>query len=228
MKALIITGASVAVVLAAFAVVPALKGPVNRARITTQEKLEAEYVIDNYKAEYLSMRDKKEKLEKHVQDFKIERRVTDKKLEAVQKELEIAKRSLIQAGTGDLERFASLRSIYDAKKAEVDALEAHARMYDNAVKKLEKTHSLLVINMSKAKSSIDTMSSKKVLLDTVKSVNKSIAEVNGTGSHELTVNIEKLDDDLMREDIKLNASGVDISEKTMTKEDAEAFLATLK
>ena len=59
-----------------------------------------------------------------------------------------------------------------------------------------------------------------------KQVNKTVENLKGIGDSELGVNVEKLDDDVLRESIKLEALHEDES-PAMTKAEVEAFLKTL-
>ena len=73
---------------------------------------------------------------------------------------------------------------------------------------------------------VATLESKKILVDSNKQVNKTVENLKGIGDSELGVNVEKLDDDVLRESIKLEALHEDES-PAMTKAEAEAFLKTL-
>lgn len=48
-------GIAAGAVAIAVAIVPALKGPYNRLKNTANEKLNDEFLVDNYKAEYVNL-----------------------------------------------------------------------------------------------------------------------------------------------------------------------------
>lgn len=223
-------GIVVAAVAAAVVAVPALKGPFNRIRNEANEKLNAEYVVDNYKAEYVSLHEKRGKVAEAVQKFGVEKAVAAKKLEVAKKKADAAKAALKAAGTSDMKEFARLRDAYETANVEVENFKVMVGTYAKAVKKLEKSLALIDANMAKAKLNVDTLSSKKVMLDTIRSVNKSIENMNGVGDTELAVNVEKLDDDMLRESIRLEA--LDSMNKgpaaPMTEADAKAYIEGLK
>lgn len=222
----VVVGVAVAAVVVS--VVPALKGPYNRAKNNINEKLNAEFVVDNYKAEYVSLHEKLTNVDASIQKFTVEKRISQKKLEEAKQRLAAAKKHLVAAGTTNLTAFAALRDAYEMEKTSVQNNAAMVKTYDTAVKKLEQTRSVITSNMAKAKLNIETLSSKKVLLDTIKGVNENIANIKGTGDTELAVNVEKISDDLMREDIKLETLGDTAKPARVTKAEAEAYLSTLK
>ena len=83
--------------------------------------------------------------------------------------------------------------------------------------------------MAKAKLNVDTLSSKKTMLDTIKDVNRTIENMNGVGDTDLAINIEKLDDDTLRESIRLEAlDATESSKKAMTEAEAKAYIDSLK
>jgi len=222
----IVIGTAVAAVVAA--AVPAVKGPFNRAKNTLNEKLNAEYVVDNYKAEYVSLHEKLVKVDESIQKFTVEKRVSQKKLDDAKQRLACTKKRLIAAGTTNLTEFAALKDAYETEKTGIQNTAAMVKTYDTAIKKLEQTKSIITSNMAKAKLNIETLSSKKVLLDTIKGVNENIANIKGTGDTELAVNVEKISDDLLREDIKLETLGDATKPAKITKAEAEAYLSTIK
>lgn len=219
----------VGVVAAAFIAVPALKGPVNRWRLEANEKLGAEYVVDNYKAEYVSLHEKRMKVNEAIQKFTVEKTVAEKKLAAAEKEAEAAKSKLIAVGASDLKKFAAAKDLYESLLVKAENFKTMSETYAKAVKQLEQSLALIDTNMAKAKLNVDTLSSKKTMLDTVKSVNKSIENLNGVGETDLAVNVEKLDDDMLRESVKLDALSDNGKPSTqMTEADANAYLDSLK
>ena len=223
MKTLII--ASIVVVAAVIAI-PALKGPVNRLRNEANDKLNAEFVVDNYKAEYVAMHDKRAKLIESISKFNIEKKVAEKKREQATKEVEVFAKQLKTIGTSDMKKFTTLKGMYDVKKSEVDNYAIMITTYEQALVKLEKSKQLLDVNMTKAKHNVDVLTSKKTMLDTIKSVNNSIANVTGIGDKDLAINLEKLNDDTIRESVKLETFDADVS-PVMNETEAKAFIDSL-
>lgn len=223
MKTLII--ASIVVVAAVIAI-PALKGPVNRLRNETNDKLNAEFVVDNYKAEYVAMHDKRAKLIESISKFNIEKKVAEKKREQATKEVEVFAKQLKTIGTSDMKKFTTLKGMYDVKKSEADNYAIMITTYEQALAKLEKSKQLLDVNMTKAKHNVDVLTSKKTMLDTIKSVNNSIANVTGIGDKDLAINLEKLNDDTIRESVKLETFDADVS-PVMNETEAKAFINSL-
>jgi hypothetical protein len=58
------------------------------------------------------------------------------------------------------------------------------------------------------------------MVDTIRAVNKSIENLNGVGDTDLAVNVEKLDDDMLRESVKLEA--LETTEKPVELDEAAA------
>ena len=212
---------------AAVIAVPALKGPINRYRNEANEQLNAEYVVDNYKAEYVSLHDKKQKVAENLQKFRIEQKVTEKKLAYAIEKVETAKKNLVENGTSDMQRFNRAKDAYETAKIEVANFVAMNGAYSNAIVKLENALYLIEANMSKAKVNVTALESKKVLVDSITAVNETVESLNGVDNSNLGISIEKLDDDLIRESIKLEA----LRESTipaMDKNAAEDYLKSLK
>lgn len=221
--------ASIAAAAAAIALVPALKGPFNRIRNTANEKLNDEFVVDNYKAEYVNLHEKKVELKKSLDKFNIEKKIANKKISAVSQQVFVAKQKLMSTGTSDLVAFNRAKDAYESFKIELDNLTTMVGVYSNAIAKLETSLALVESNMRKAKMNVDTLSSKKALVDTVKGVNSTLENLNGVGDAGLSMSIEKLDDDALRESIKLEAlAESDQTKSTMTEADAKAYLDSLK
>ena len=128
-----------------------------------------------------------------------------------------------------MKAFAKAKDIYEACNIKAANFKTMIDTYAKAVMQLEQSLALIDSNMAKAKLTVDTLSSKKTMLDTVKTVNKSIENLNGTGETELSVNVEKLDDDMLRESVKLDAlSSTDKPSTQMTEADAKAHLDSSK
>ena len=222
-------GIIIGVVAIAIIFVPAIKGPFNRWRNEANEKLNAEYVVDNYKVEYVKLHDQRAKLLESKTKFEVEKKVAQKKLSYANEKLNAAKVNLQTVGTSNLKTFAQAKNAYELMKTEVGNYTTMVKTYSQAMKKLDKTIALVDSNMAKAKLNVDTLSAKKTLVDTIKSVNKSLENISGVGDSELAVNVEKLDDDMLRESIKLET--LDNSEhmsKPMTEAEAKTYLENLK
>ena len=227
MNTLVKVGIGVAVVAVAVAVVPALKGPYNRIRNTANEKLDAEFVVDNYKAEYVNLYEKKQTVLENINKFKIEQKVTEKKLAYANEKVEAAKRALVAVGTSDMQKFNYAKDAYETAKIEVANFISMNAAYSNAIAKLEATRDLIDTNMSKARANVTALESKKTLVDSISAVNKTVESLKGVGDSKLGINIEKLDDDVIRESIKLEALR-ESSAPTMDKDAADAYLQNLK
>ena len=227
MKTLVKVGIAVGILAVAITVVPALKGPYNRMKNTANEKLNSEFVVDNYKAEYIKLHDKKMKVNENLAKFRMEQKVTEKKLAYAVEKAEVSNRNLIATGTADIGAFNRAKDAYETAKIEVDNFVSMGNAYSNAIVKLENTLYLIDTNMSKAKANVTALESKKVLVDSIKSVNATVESINGVGDTQLGVSIEKLDDDVLRESIKLEALR-ESTIPTMDKAAADAYLQNLK
>lgn len=227
MKTLVKVGIAVGILAVAITVVPALKGPYNRMKNTANENLNSEFVVDNYKAEYIELHDKKVKVNENLAKFRMEQKVTEKKLAYAVEKAAVAKRNLIATGTADIGAFNRAKDAYETAKIEVDNFVSMGNAYSNAIVKLENTLYLIDTNMSKAKANVTALESKKVLVDSIKSVNATVESINGVGDTQLGVSIEKLDDDVLRESIKLEALR-ESTVPTMDKAAADAYLQNLK
>lgn len=218
MKYVIIGG--IVAAIAAICCIPALKGPVNRMKNDMNDKLNAEYVVDNYKAEYVNLYEKRAVVIESTRKYNVEKKVAEKKLERAKAEAEIAKKKVKEVGTADLKKFQAAKSLYEVKLTEIDNYTKMIEVYDNALKKLEQTLALVDTNMAKAKHNVEVLQSKKTMVDTIRAVNKSIENLNGVGDTDLAVNVEKLDDDMLRESVKLEA--LETTEKPVELDEAAA------
>lgn len=220
----------VGVIGIAFFAIPALKGPVNRYKLQANEALNAEYVVDNYKAEYVKMNANRGKVAESLLKFRTEKKVAEKKLAYAAQKREAAKAVLKQTGTADMQAFARAKDAYELANAEVSNFEAMVNTYVQGVKKLETSLDLITANMAKAKHNVDTLTAKKETLDAIKVVNKTIENISGVGDTDLAVSVEKLDDDTLRESIKLEALNETNSQTSapMTEAEAKAYIDSLK
>lgn len=220
-------GIGVGVVALAVAVFPSLKGPYNRVKHVVSEKLDSEFVVDNYKAEYVSLHEKRIEVMDNIQKFNVEKQVAEKKLEyAIQKQ-DAAKKAALATGTADMRAFNRAKDEFEMSKVEVTNYETMLRAYANALDKLQDTLSLIDTNMSKAKANVATLESKKTLVDSIKAVNETVESINGVGSAKLGMSVEKLDDDVVRESIKLEALHETCS-PALDKKSAEEYLKSLQ
>ena len=217
-----------AAVGAAVLCVPALRGPFNRFVNNANERLNSEYVVDNYKSEYVKMYGRKNQLVKNIQELTVQKKISEKKLENSRNNTETAKRKLISVGTSDMKAFSKARGTYETFKTETENLEIMVKTYEEALEKLEKSLSLVESNMYKAKLNIDTLTSKKVMLDSIKAVNSTLETINGTANTDLVINVEKLDDNLMRESIKLETIDNSTVVRVLTETEAKAYIENLK
>lgn len=222
----IIGGICVAIAVIA-CVIPAVKGPYNRIKNNLNEQLDNEFVVDNYKAQYIDLHAKREDVVKNLQHFVVEQKIAEKKLVyATEKKLAV-KNALISAGTSDMRKFNQLKDQYEILDTEVKNIMTMMNTYSNAIVKLETTLGVIETNMSKAKTNVATLESKKMLVDSISAVNKTVENLNSTGDSELAINVEKLDDKAIRESIKLEALN-DTQTTTLDKQSAETYLQNLK
>lgn len=221
-------GIAAGIVALAIILFPSIKGPVNHVRNEVNSKLDAEYVVDNYKAEYVALAGKRAKVLESLKKFKIERALASRKHDFACQEANAAKDSLRKIGTSDMKAFMQAKAAYEAVCTKASNFLALEHTYSNAVAKLEQTLALVDDNMAKAKLKVDTLSSKKTMLDTMKTVNKSIENLECLGDEALAFNVEKLDDDTLRETIKLEAfSSAQVPVKTMSEAEAKEYLDSL-
>ena len=103
-----------------------------------------------------------------------------------------------------------------------------ANVYSNAVTKLQTSLQLVESSMQKAKANVDALSAKKALVENMKTVNATVESLRGVGDDAgMNAAIEKLDENAIRESIKLEALSEDSMPKTTSKEAAEAYLKSL-
>lgn len=225
MKYIIIGG--VVSVVVAVCCIPALKGPINRIKNEANDKLNAEFVVDNYKAEYVNLYDKRNVVTESIRKYTVEKKVAEKKIEKAKSELEVIKKNIKETGTSDMKKFQSIKSLYEVKTTEIDNYSKMVTVYDNALKKLDRTLALIDTNMAKAKHNVEVLQSKKTMVDTIKSVNESIENINGVGDTDLAVNVEKLDDDMLRESVKLEALETENKPVQFDEASAKAWIDSL-
>ena len=218
---------SIVVVAVAACCIPALKGPVNRIKNDVNDKLNAEFVVDNYKAEYVNLYDKRSVVTESIRKYNVEKKVAEKKIEKAKSELEVIKKTIKETGTSDMKKFQSIKNLYEVKLTEIDNYSKMIAVYDNALKKLDQTLSLIDTNMAKAKHNVEILQSKKTMVDTIRSVNESIENINGVGDTDLAVNVEKLDDDMLRESVKLEALESENKPVELDEASAKAWIDSL-
>lgn len=229
MTTLVKIGVASAIVAGAIGIVPALKGPFNRLRNEANERLSDEFVVDNYKAEYVKLHEKRVEIKKNIENFYAEKRVVEAKLEKSNYHLDIAKSKLIAIGAKDLAAFNQAKDVYESFKIENENLVAMQNVYSNAIAKLEMSLRLVEENMRKAKTNVEAISSKKVLVDSIKSVNGIIANLQGIGEDPYAnVALEKLDENALRESIKLEALSTNSLPCTLSEVEAKAYIESIK
>lgn len=219
--------AAIALILFLF---PSVTGFFRHVRTTANEKLNDEFVIDNYKQLYIDLHDKQAKCQESLRKFEVEREVLVRKREYAEKQAEAVKRKLIETGTSDPVAFMKTKKEYDLLLSQIDNFNNMAQAYSNAVAKLSQTLDLIKSNMAKSRMNIASLESKKECVDTLKSVNSIVEDINGMGDSDLATSIERLKDDELRESIKLETlSDLNGAEEKapMTRADIEAYIQSL-
>lgn len=229
MKTALIVVGCIGVLATACTVFPALKGPVNRIKNTATEKLNEEYLVDNYKAEYVKLAEKKHNIKKMITDFTAKKVYNENKLKEAAKAEKLAKEALVQTGTSDLRKFKTSKDVYESAKLNTSNLRTLVKSYSDGLVKLQRTLEIVESNMSKAKMNVETLASKKTLVDTVKDINKTLENIKGTGDPTIGVVQEKLEEERIKQDIKLQVLEEDTGTSTsMTKAEAEAYLKSIQ
>ena len=219
---------TIGIAVAVAVICPALKGPYNRLKNNANEALNDEFVVDNYKAEYIKLHEKKTQIKKSLEKLSVDQAVNAKKTAYAKDKLASAKSALLSIGTTDLSKFNYAKDIYETAKTEVQNLETMAVVYSNAVSKLQTSLQLVESSMQKAKTNVDALSSKKALVENMKAVNETVESLRGVGDdHGMNAALEKLDENAIRESIKLEALSEDSMPKTTSKEAAEEYLKNL-
>lgn len=180
-----------------------LMGPVNRIKNTVDDKLNAEFVVDNYKAEYNKLFSNKTTLLNSIHAYNVEKRVIEKKLNLSENELNTLSKHIKHNGLSDLKKINKLKHMWNTKQNEISTYHTMLCTYSNAIIKLEKALECTNINLIKTEHNINVLESKKQLVDTLKIVNSTVENLTRVGNSDLTINLEKLEDDVLRESIKL-------------------------
>ena len=226
-KPLTITAVVLAVIAGVYIAVPAVRGPFNRARNAATEALNDEFVVDNYRAEAMKLKDQRVGVVANIKKFTVEKRVAEAKLANAQEKSSIAKQNLIATGTADLTKFNRAKDAYETCRTEVSNLSTLVTAYENAIKKLEDTRTVIDGNIQKLKVNIATLQSKKTMADSLKAVNKTIENISGIGEDSsLGYTVEKLDDTILEESIKIAA--LDERSAVGDAEDAKRYLEAIQ
>jgi hypothetical protein len=229
MKPMLIVVGCIGVLATAYIICPALMGPVNRVKNTATEKLNEEYLVDNYKAEYVKLAEKRHDIKNMITDFTAKKVYNENKLKEATRAEKLAKEALVQTGTSDLHKFRRSKDVYESAKLNASNLRTLVKSYSDGLVKLQRTLEIVESNMSKAKMNVETLASKKTLVDTVKDINKTLENIKGTGDPAIGVVQEKLEEERIKQDIKLQVLNEDAGiSSTMTKAEAEAYLKTIQ
>lgn len=211
----------------AFTFVPGIKGPFNRAVVTANEKLDDEYVVDNYKAEAISLVEKRRGVVANLKKFTAEQKVAEKKLDYAKAKEGAAKENLLNTGTEDLAKFNRAKEAYELSKTEVQNLTVLVNVYTSAIDKLNDTLGIIDGNIGRCRVNVATLQSKKAMADSLKSVNSTIENLSGIGEdHNLGTSLERLDDTILTESIKIEAMGANTS--VGSKEAANAYIESIR
>lgn len=139
----------------------------------------------------------------------------------------IIAQKLKDVGTTGMKTFQALRDKYEVTKIDIENNKKLIETYKAAMAKLESGITLVESNMSRAKLNVATLESKKRLVDSIKTVNDTVSNINGIGAEKLAINTEKLDEEEIRESVRLESFQME-NAKPLSKTEAEEFLKTLK
>ena len=224
-KKVVIFGGAIVLLLIVF---PSLKGAYHHVRNTVNDDLNDRFVVDNYKQKYVELHDRKVDCEKSIRKFTVERTLNGRKLESLEKQSELLKAELIRIGTSDPEAFRRTREQYEIVNAKIANHRSIGSTYSNALVKLNQTMRVLKANLDRSKLNIASLESKKECVDTLKSVNSIVEDVNGIGESDLGVSVEKLRDDEIRETVRMETLLDPEPDSRMTSGDIEKYINSLK
>jgi len=206
---------------------PGVKGAYYRVKHNVDDKLNEEFTVDNYKQLYIELHDKKVDCMESLQKFKVEQAVANRRAAYAVQQADILRSKLQEIGTSDPHAFARTREQYELTLAQIENFNNMNIAYSNAIAKLNQSLNLIKSNMSKSKMNIASLESKKECVDTLKAVNSIVEDINGVGNSDVTLSIEKLKDDELRESVKLETMLDTPSNENMSNQDIENYLKSL-
>lgn len=224
-KKVIIVGGVIVLLLIVF---PSLKGAFYHVRNTVNDDMNDRFVVDNYKQKYVELHDRKVECEKSIRKFTVEQTLNDRKVRSLEEQSELLKAELIRIGTSDPEAFKRTREQYEIVNRQITNHRNISKTYSNALVKLNQTMKVLKSNLDRSKLNIASLESKKECVDTLKSVNSIVESVNGIGDSDLGVSVEKLNDDEIRETVRMETMLEPEQESGMTTDDIEKYVNSLK
>jgi len=224
-KKVIIIGGIILLLLIVF---PSLKGAFYHMRNTVNDDLNDRFVVDNYKQKYVELHDRKVECEKSIRKFTVELTLNARKVESFEKQSELLKAELIRIGTSDPEEFRRTREQYEIVNRQLANHRNICGTYSNAIVKLNQTMKVLKTNLDRSKLNIASLESKKECVDTLKSVNSIVEDVNGIGESDVGVSVEKLKDDEIRETVRMETLIEPEQESGMSADDIEKYVNSLK
>lgn len=225
MKKVVIFGGAIVLLLIVF---PSLKGAFYHMRNTVNDDLNDRFVVDNYKQKYVELHDKKVDCAKSIRKFTVEQTLNGRKIESLEKQSALLKAEIIRIGTSDPEAFRRTREQYEIVNAQIANHRNIQATYSNALVKLNHTMKVLKANLDRSKLNIASLESKKECVDTLKSVNSIVEDVNGIGESDLGVSVEKLKDDEIRETVRMETLLEPELDSNMSTDDIEKYINSLK
>lgn len=223
-KVIIVSG----VVVLLLIVFPSLKGAFYHLRNTVNDDLNDRFVVDNYKQKYVELHDRKVECEKSIRKFTVELTLNTRKVESLENQSKHLKAELIRIGASDPEAFKRTREQYEIVNRQVANHRNICSTYSNAITKLNQTMKVLKSNLDRSKLNIASLESKKECVDTLKSVNSIVEDVNGIGESDVGVSVEKLKDDEIRETVRMETMLEPEQDSGMSTDDIEKYINSLK
>ena len=169
-------------------------------------KIAQENVVDNYKAEYAKLIDKKKDIQNMIIKFRTRIKIESDKYNVEEKMLTEYKKVLTRYQLeNDSVHFKATLIQYNSQKLKLETIARIKEGVTNGIKNLEKAIAKIDVAISEMRSNIDTVEYKKLLVDSYKEINSMLESIKGVDENpESTFSIEKLNEDFIREGVKLD------------------------
>ena len=221
----LIAAVSVVTIAAVFVVFPPLRGPVRGARQTVNDKLNAEFVIENLEHDRSELRKKSCEIARQIEKINASVRLNTAKAARVSAEADAAKKRLIEAGTSDMRRFGMLKTVYETKKREADSLAKAAADAKKLQLSLESLKCETDKKYAETSAMCATAAHRKAFADLAES-SMSLANSASGGDVDLTVALDKLNERAETAEIRIEAAGM--SDPVASPAEAQAYLDSLR